>query len=64
MLKPPLQSVVEELCHHGCRQVTSYISQIEAGDLPKEMADLSEEDQKIVLQELKSIMSVYNRCDG
>ena len=64
MLKPPLQSIVEELCNHGCRQVTSYINQIEAGEMPKPMTDLSETDQKIVLQELKSIMSVYDRCDG
>jgi hypothetical protein len=64
MLKPALQSIVEELCDQGCRQVGTYINQIEAGKLPREMQRLSEKDQKIVLKELKSIMSVYDRCDG
>lgn len=65
MLKnPALQSIVEELCDHGCRQVSTYINQIEAGKLPREMLKLSEKDQKVVLGELKSIMSVYNRCDS
>ena len=62
MLKPALQSIVEELCNHGCRQVTMYINQIEAGKLPKPMSQLSEKDREKVLQELKSIMSVYDRC--
>ncbi|MGD8782975.1 MAG: hypothetical protein PVF28_00470 [Thioalkalispiraceae bacterium] len=62
MLEPVLQSIVEELCDHGCRQVTRYINQIESGKLPKTMAQLSDQDQAKVLRELKSIMSVYDRC--
>ena len=62
MLKPALQSIVEELCNQGCRQVTMYINQIEAGKLPRAMQKLSKEDQEKVLKELKSIMSVYDRC--
>jgi len=64
MLKPVLQSIVEELCNHGCRQVTTCINQIEAGKLPEPMLKLSGKDQKTVLLELKSIMSVYDRCDS
>ena len=62
MLEPALQSIVEQLCDHGCRQVSNYISQIESGKLPREMLQLSENDQQKVLGELKSIMSVYDRC--
>jgi hypothetical protein len=62
MLKPALQSIVEELCNHGCRQVTTYINQIETGDMPSPMSKLSDKDKAKVLQELKSIMAVYNRC--
>ena len=64
MMKPALQSIVEDLCNHGCRQVTTCINQIEAGKLPKTMLKLSDKDQKTVLKELKSIMSVYDRCDS
>jgi len=62
MLKPALQSIVEELCNQGCRQVTMYINQIEAGKLPSAMHKLSKKDQEKVLKELKSIMAVYDRC--
>lgn len=62
MLKQSLQTIVEELCNHGCRQVTNYINQIEAGELPEVMLELSVKDQQVVLSELKSIMSVYDRC--
>ncbi|MGD8926083.1 MAG: hypothetical protein PVG20_04500 [Thioalkalispiraceae bacterium] len=62
MLKPALQSIVEELCNHGCRQVTVYINQIETGKIPKPMTNLSAKDKEKVLQELKSIMAVYDRC--
>ena len=63
MLKAPLQTIVEELCNHGCRQVNTCISQIEAGKLPATMLKLSKRDQQAVLGELKSIMAVYDRCD-
>lgn len=62
MLKPPLQLIVDELCNNGCRQVNNSINQIEAGKLPPAMMNLSAKDQQAVLGELKSIMSVYDRC--
>lgn len=63
MLKPALQSIVEELCNHGCRQVATCIDQIEAGKTPIAMLKLSLKDQQAVLVELKSIMSVYDQAD-
>jgi len=59
MLEPELQSVVEQLCHEGCLQVTAYIQEIEAQHFPPSMQELPASDQQRILAELKSIMSVY-----
>ncbi len=62
MLEPALQKVIEDLCNDGCKAVSLYISQIEAGAVPEQMAHLRSKDQQKILVELKSIMSVYERC--
>lgn len=62
MLEPALQKVIEDLCNDGCKAVSLYISQIESGAVPEQMAHLRSKDQQKILVELKSIMSVYDRC--
>lgn len=61
MLNAELQSVVERLCEDGCRAVSQYISDIEAGHHPEPMQHMNQEDTHAVLDELKSIMAVYER---
>jgi len=62
MLEPALQKIIEDLCNDGCKAVNHYIRQIEAGDIPKQMAHLRSTEQHRILLELKSIMAVYDRC--
>jgi hypothetical protein len=61
MLKPALQSVVEQLCEDGCKRVSRYIREIAAGDYPRQMRKLNPQECDEVMAELKSIMAVYDR---
>ena len=61
-IEPRLQQVVDQLCNDGCRAVSQYIVEIELHQFPASMQSLSDEDVRIVLQELKDIMAVYDRC--
>lgn len=63
MLQPRLQGIVEKLCNEGCRQVGTYIREIRQGEVPECMSDLKQQEREQVLNELTSIMSVYDRCD-
>ena len=63
MLEPKLQSIVEQLCSEGCQQVSVYIKEIEARQMPDSMQELSDSHQQLVLEELKSIMAVYDNCE-
>ena len=62
MLQADLQAIIDELCHDGCKAVTQYIKAIESGSIPQQMTHLSTDAQAKILQELKSIMAVYDRC--
>jgi len=64
MLEPELQSIVELLCSGGCQQVNVYILEIEMRQLPKTMQSLSEQNQDLILNELKSIMAVYDQSEA
>lgn len=50
---------VEALCQKGCRAVWCIIDALERGAPLPETADLSDREIRLVLQELKSIMAVY-----
>ena len=63
MLQADLQAIIDELCHDGCKAVTQYIKEIEAGSIPRQMTHLPADAQTKILMELKSIMAVYDRCD-
>lgn len=62
MLRPELNDIVEQLCAAGCQAVSQHIASIEAGYLPNEMQALNSDDRRLVLNELKTIMAVYERC--
>ena len=61
-LSPHLQQIIEKLCGNGCRRVRDIIREIETGQKQKEMADLTADETRLVLTELKSIMDVYDKC--
>ena len=59
----PVEHAIEVLCHKGCRQVWREIVALERGEVLPETEGLSAKEQRLVLQELKSIMAVYgDRC--
>ena len=50
---------VEIACEKGCTEVNAMIEKLETGIPVPEATMLNEEEQKSLLQELKSIMAVY-----
>ncbi len=56
-----LRTAVESICELGCERVNEVIADLESGRTVAETAEFSGPDQHRVLQELKDIMSVYDR---
>lgn len=57
---PRLSQYLDHLCNQGCTSVREAIEQMEAGNRLPELADLDHNEQQCLLQELKSIMAVYD----
>lgn len=58
-----LQPIVESLCETGCQNVNAVIEILNNGEYLKETAELSAQERALVLNELKIIMSVYDKDD-
>ncbi len=54
-----LAQYLEILCQNGCDSVNATIKAMENNQATSVTAELNQEEQHIVLQELKAIMSVY-----
>jgi hypothetical protein len=54
-----IDEILEAVCRRGCRDVREIIARAERGDMPADVASLSEPERRSVLCELKSIMAVY-----
>ena len=54
-----VEQVVETLCAAGCRAVWTTIDDLEAGREIPEVRDLSPQEIKAVISELKAVMAVY-----
>jgi hypothetical protein len=58
-----LDARLEILCEKGCRRVWQDIDALERGDDLPETRDLSAEECRLLLAELKQVMAVYaDRC--
>ena len=56
---------MEDLCDQGCDSVNGFIAALRAGQDFPEVAGLSMEERQRVLQNLESIMAVYDKqCDS
>lgn len=55
-----VEHCIELLCNQGCQSVWHSIEVIESGEKLSAMDGLSGEECRQVLEELKSIMAVYN----
>ena len=56
-----IEDLVEKLCQDGCEQVYAHIDALRAGRQLLEIAQLSQVKRRLVLDELLSIMAVYER---
>lgn len=56
-----VESCVEQLCRKGCKAVWKDIAMLEEGERLPETRQLSSEENRAVLKELKAIMSVYDK---
>lgn len=59
-----LQTILESLCLDGCKNVRLHIHAIEHGQLPLQLQALSNAERQQILDELKTIMAVYDRCES
>lgn len=56
-----LDECIEKVCQEGCEEVRKNIETLEKGGLPESLNTLNEKERRIVLEELKIIMSVYDK---
>ena len=56
-----ISKILETICNQGCTVVNDVIAAMENGVHPDETADLSAPEKNALLDELKKIMSIYNR---
>jgi hypothetical protein len=60
-----LEARLEALCEKGCRHVWRDIDALERGDDLTETRDLTAEERRWLLRELKQVMAVYaDRCSA
>lgn len=58
-----LEARLEAVCEKGCRHVWHDIDALERGEDLRETKDLTDEERRWLLAELKQIMAVYgDRC--
>ena len=58
---PKLQHIIEQLCTTGCERVNEVIEILENQGSIEETRTLNSEESQHVLQELKTIMAVYDQ---
>lgn len=61
MDKSLVAQCVERLCEQGCSEVRATIARLEANPGAVQMEGLSADERRLVLEELKAIMAVYDQ---
>lgn len=56
-----ISKALETICNRGCTVVNDVINAMESGNHPEETANFSTQEKDVLLDELKKIMSIYNR---
>ncbi|MDH5446745.1 MAG: hypothetical protein OEY52_14430 [Gammaproteobacteria bacterium] len=57
-----VDEIIEALCQEGCQAVRLYIDQLESNSPIELLNGLDDLEKQKILNELQSIMSVYDRC--
>ncbi len=55
-----LEAVLDNICHQGCTYVRQCIIKLKNDELINEAHTINIDEQQIILQELVSIMEVYD----
>ena len=55
-----LEIVLDDICHNGCKYVRECIIKIQSNEGVAEVSSINKIEQQIILQELISIMDVYD----
>lgn len=63
MISDTFNQCIEQLCQQGCNAVRRVIDELQQGFPVPEAVQLSQEEQRTLLQELQEIMSVYDNRD-
>jgi len=58
-LSPEVETTIDAICALGCDVVSAYINALQKGELRPEYQSLDAIQRASLLQELQSIMSVY-----
>ena len=56
-----LQQIVDDICGDGCSRVNQIIKSLQDDEVVEVMESLSENERRLVLSELSTIMSVYEQ---
>ena len=56
-----IQDCIEILCNQGCGSVRKVISAMEVGQQPPETESLNNDERLVVLNELRSIIAIYDK---
>ena len=60
MSSEQISQCIEVLCQCGCDAVRATISAMESGAVVPQVEILTEEERRLVLNELKAVMAVYD----
>lgn len=60
-LSAHLQLVIDEVCLLGCQQVNTIITQLQHDNAVENLPSLSKEERGVVLNELQTIMAIYDK---
>ncbi|MCK5726766.1 MAG: hypothetical protein KAH22_08085 [Thiotrichaceae bacterium] len=63
MSEERIESLVETICEQGCAHVNQVIVLLQKKDSPKGLELLTNTEKNSILQELSSIMAVYDGSD-
>ena len=62
-IEPQVEQAIDAICALGCERVTAYIRALDNGEERQEYAALDNRQRACLLQELRSIMAVYDSRD-
>jgi hypothetical protein len=59
-MQSDIEKTIDSVCMRGCDAVNAIIRALEQGQTRSEFAALGEDQRRLLLAELRSIMNVYN----